>query len=695
MPMALTDAVCNRLSSLGLRQDHVHLILDDVNLWLTESGPEWTIERLKSLKLEAIHRLAGSDYRAPWVARSNDGLPKGVWRHLVQPGRKPREVQRRLSALMVYSSLVRSGEPSKAQWEKFRNSVELPPPQVRDVKLRVPVVKIHDQELEHRIKDLVEDPLKYVPLSDSRRVPILGSLESGAVIPPSKPFSVPESDIESWFSVHSFGQSAMSSIRADCRLASDFVENLHRSANGRPTQPFRRGEEIRGVLDVFPPSVVGRISFIQEPGYKLRAVANPDRMIQMWLTPFQRSLLSTLSRIDQDCTMDQQKGVEVVRSWLRDGSRVHSVDLSDATNNFPLSVQVDVLGRMGGGLTSMYLRHFQYTAGLPWEVKDPSTGSWRHMTWTKGQPLGLAPSFMAFALAHHAVARAAAFGDYVLLGDDIVIRGDEALQRYRNALSGLGVPVSEHKTLSSDRAAEFAGKVITADAVYTQGKYKTPGDNSFLDYVRNLGPRGIEHLPPRQKRVASFLACLPEEYGGLGMNPMGIPYADRIQAGEAVRASSTPGEIRELASRRRVASALGIRSATKRLRMADVAAASEQEALAAPLKAIKARVHRVLRITVTRDPEVAGLPDYVLGVPSDPRGLSRLLSEEQRIRALNASAYAAAIPESVRSAAARLRSPSTRAPVGLTPKALRAHRLSERSPYRPPDSPDPRRGPER
>lgn len=691
MPMALTDAVCNRLSSLGLRQDHVHSILDDVNRWLAESGPEWTIERLKTLKLEAIHRLAGSDYRAPWVARSNDGLPSGVWRHLVQPGRKPKDIQRRLSALMVYSSLVRSGEPTKQQWEKFRSSVENPPPQVWDVKLRVPKVKISDRDLEHRIKDLIEDPLKYVPLSESRRVPVLGSLESGAVIPPSKPFSVPESDIESWFSVHSFGQSPMTSIRADCRLASDFVENLHRSAHGQPTQAFRRGEEVRGVLDVFSPSLVGRISFIQEPGYKLRAIANPDRLIQMWLTPFQRSLLSTLGKIEADCTMDQQKGVDVVQSWLRDGSRVHSVDLSDATNNFPLSTQIDTLSQMGEGLTDMYLRHFQYTAGLPWEVKDPNTGSWRHMQWTKGQPLGLAPSFMAFALAHHSVANEAAHGDYVLLGDDIVIRGDEPLSKYRRALSGLGVPVSEHKTLSSDRAAEFAGKVITADAVFAQGKYKTPGDNSFLDYVKNLGPKGIEHLPPRQRRVASFLACLPEEYGGLGMNPMGLPYSDRIQAGEAVRASSTPGDIRELASRRRVASAIGIRSATKRLRMADVVASSDQEEHATPLYTVKVRVNRMLRISTSRDPELAGLPDYVLGVPSDPRGLTRLLSEEQRIRALNSSAFAGDIPENVRLAAASLRSTSKWLP-GVKPKGPRRPSQAPAA-YRPPDTPGPRRGP--
>ena len=60
------------------------------------------------------------------------------------------------------------------------------------------------------------------------------------------------------------------------------------------------------------------------------------------------------------------------------------------------------------------------------------------------------------------------FSNYAILGDDIVIADSAVANAYRSCMEGLGVDISPHKTLVSDRGVcEFAKRLVGPTAEYT------------------------------------------------------------------------------------------------------------------------------------------------------------------------------------------------------------------------------------
>jgi len=277
---------------------------------------------------------------------------------------------------------------------------------------------------------------------------------------------------------------------------------------------------------------IGVIGSSQEPGLKFRAFAAPSRVLQAALEPMKESLLSVLRLLPWDKTHDQAAGVTDVQNWLRQGMTVHSVDLSDATNNFPLRIQEWLLKEVGlfpATTIKLFSDVCKSSYKLMWDHS-------RTVKWNKGQPLGAGPSFMSFALAHASVALYAeslsglepSGETFRILGDDIVIANDEVHKQYRLVLQQLGCPVSESKCLSSAVAAEFAGKLVTQFGVYHGFKYREISDQSFMDVIRTLGRQALskEILSPDQYEYAKLLESIPEPVG-LGFNPKGIPLEQR------------------------------------------------------------------------------------------------------------------------------------------------------------------------
>jgi hypothetical protein len=80
-----------------------------------------------------------------------------------------------------------------------------------------------------------------------------------------------------------------------------------------------------------------------------------------------------------------------------------------------------------------------------------------------GQPMGAYSSWAAFTITHHLVVAYAAhkaglsnFSDYILLGDDIVIKNNKVAQQYIAIMTRLGVDISKPKTHISKDTYEFA-----------------------------------------------------------------------------------------------------------------------------------------------------------------------------------------------------------------------------------------------
>jgi hypothetical protein len=280
---------------------------------------------------------------------------------------------------------------------------------------------------------------------------------------------------------------------------------------------------------------VGRIGLIQEAGYKLRAVANPGRVFQRVLEPFGKVLFSMIKSLPWDCTFDQEKADIAILDRLRTGNKVHSVDLTGATDYFPLDLQKIVLSHV--------FKKFPHYVTLFIEI---SRGEWsapkgfpreflsQHSTlaWTKGQPLGLFPSFASFAMTHGILLLGLLGreydGEFFILGDDVVILDDDLYEKYRSALVTLDCPVSESKTLSSSTLAEFRSALYTENTVIPQHKWRRLSDDSFLDIVKN-NPYLSPMLLPRQRKVLECISGLPVELGGLGWNPSGLSLKDRLE----------------------------------------------------------------------------------------------------------------------------------------------------------------------
>jgi hypothetical protein len=246
-----------------------------------------------------------------------------------------------------------------------------------------------------------------------------------------------------------------------------------------------------------------------------------------------------LIQIPEDFTHDQDMGVVTVQEYLSSNESWASVDLSDATNLFPSDVTFELLESILDFSWKPQIDAFKLLARSDWYdslskkvVKSP---------WQRGQPLGLGPSFPAFALSHHMVARTAIYvvdkdksvfnlehdtKAYAIVGDDIVISSRYA-SVYKKLLGILGCKISLDKSIESEKVAEFCSRVITKTDVFVQNKWTKPSDRNFMDLAKNLGYNARLLFPKRQRQVVDLLAELPTPWG-LGLNPKGLSLMDRV-----------------------------------------------------------------------------------------------------------------------------------------------------------------------
>jgi hypothetical protein len=199
---------------------------------------------------------------------------------------------------------------------------------------------------------------------------------------------------------------------------------------------------------------------------KSRIFAILDYWSQTALTPLHDMLYRHLDSIPEDCTTDQTSGVEKMLAY-RNNKWFYSYDLTSATDRFPVKVQERILGRMFN--TSYAKAWTQLLTNEPFWFKDIG----RSVKWSVGQPLGAKSSWAMFTLSHHLVVRIAAMrqnvsAEYVILGDDIVIKGYRLAQEYRRLMKLMGVEISEPKSHASPHSFEFA-KIWTRKGLNVSG----------------------------------------------------------------------------------------------------------------------------------------------------------------------------------------------------------------------------------
>jgi hypothetical protein len=431
---------------------------------------------------------------------------------------------------MVYTGLVFQHPSLKVtdrQWKKAISAIRREPltPEALVESLRV----VHQTPffVPVQVRESTGSPLIDYQVSPSRRSPkgfdtvpeVEGVIDSLHVLVQRTTWTVRNWDILSGVVRGLEGQ-----------IVNDLEINLEdeRKAGGPPTEEDQR-------------PLMGTISLIQEPGYKLRFAANPYRVYQQALYPLGSALFDALKRVPNDFTFDQEAGVRYAQELLTLGLPAVSMDLSNATDNAPLDAQLELLSRLGVG--TRWLQFLRDCCRGDWYTRLSRGGEPIRVSWTVGSPLGLYPTFAAFAMWHHAVVQYAfwllgrpkvktlTLGEaypYGIVGDDVFIMDPDVASLVRKLFESWGVPIAAEKTLVSKDVAEFVGRIITSKEVIQGLKWKgRVSDDSFVDFVRNIGPGALALLRPRQLDIIRFIADLPEPYG-LGWNPMGIPLEERL-----------------------------------------------------------------------------------------------------------------------------------------------------------------------
>jgi hypothetical protein len=481
------EKINRHLTLLGYAGSNLH---KTILKWDNANGSDWTVDRLKTLKVQFLHLVAKQPFDKDWIAYKGD-FPRGPFGTLFKYGlKKPRRCLAVLNSYMSYTS------PSlKKQHDVIQNITN---PMTREVQRFVDdqfmVISLNNSTMHYGRK-----LFKHLTV-DNIRPSVSTALNT------AKPF------------VGNDGNQWLESLRYTSRRI-------------LPTEGISCHFYDKNTLDV--ERYGGELVVLPEKGNKARVIALPHAELQVFLKPLHDTLAQILEYIPEDCTRNQISGAKYAQQCLKEGKMVHSVDLSAATDRFPLRLQMGLLRKFlpdPGQIN--WASFFERSAQLKWK-----TTVFGDVIYGAGQPMGLYGSFSMFALTHHAILHTLSkqigimVNDqgtlpYRILGDDIIISDDLLAEAYKAYIKKIGVEISKSKTISSSSAAEFAGFLITRKSCIKAAKPIGKGmtvDN-MINYIQTLGSNPFRG---ELRDLGDLLMNLPAPYGA-GINPHGLSKQTRL-----------------------------------------------------------------------------------------------------------------------------------------------------------------------
>jgi len=468
-------------------------------------GPVWCSDRIKLIRLELTRRLAGQDkLERPDFARCRDGMPKVLTPYLRNKLRsKDLGAYQAVFTVLTSTRSILGGKPvDTLPLEKESSYKSLPDLALIDgfmSKWNIKPIDFAWEQFHMSVKAGPNGPALNTSLHDFL-----------ALTPRQKQL------------VSELGgpQLAMVVRHLDIWKGSGLIERLCPSFHKMPKTLSS-----------------AKLSVKPDREAKSRIFGILDYWTQTCLKPLHLELFKVLKRIGPDKTFAQTSLLTEFRP--DEGHSYHSVDLSSATDRFPILLQEQVLSRLIGPNKASQWRELLTD-------REFQLGN-RSIRYGAGQPMGALSSWAAFTLCHHFIVYVAArranllhWDNYRLLGDDIVIGNDEVAYQYKKLLIEIGVEYSPHKTITSKHLFEFAKRV------FYQGKEVTPfplsglkesahryylcveffnqvKDRGYLNYQLTRDPDlfaelyrlfGRPHrLAVKLARKSIFLANLPRERG--------------------------------------------------------------------------------------------------------------------------------------------------------------------------------------
>lgn len=493
------DGVMRRLSVIGIPSYTRKPFLDLLVKWESCSGVEWTISRLKILKLELIRHKAGLPLLETSYLRLNRrGQVWGTIGSLFRwADKSEKNFAKCVQAFMAYTYYILP-KLTEQQKEKFLKAIN---PEMKDDGLsndfHRSFAKTVNRTVSKRSVTRCARPLVTYQGSPDKKAPRLFGRKSvpqcEGILHDLEIFNT-TGGMNLYCQFERLYRPLLFGIGARQRYLDWMFSSF--CAKRQPIQD--------------EPLLGGDVHFLQEPGGKLRSIASPLRIHQEALRPFGQELYDLIRLLPWDCTFDQSKAIPHIQSHLWQGGEVYSVDLSQATDYFPLSIQITALRAIMRKDSWDHIDLFEKISRGTW---NSSIGT---LSWTKGQPLGLFPSFASFTLTHGLLLRhlAGSFkNQFFVVGDDVTILDKGLYDSYISMLDRMGCPYSMDKTITSNKLAEFAGKIVTSTMVIPQLKWRRMSDDNFLDVCRLLGRQSYCLLSRRQKAVFHEVAHLLDPIG--------------------------------------------------------------------------------------------------------------------------------------------------------------------------------------
>lgn len=562
--LSADNATLRRLEICGLTSAQYMPIVNLIDKWVSNSGEEETVKRLKNLKVAFLHHLAGQQPpRNQWIKYHRNGIPVGPFGVLWKISCTPKKTVGVWNALMIYTSF-KTSRVTQRQWKKFSEGVCRGGPEEDSLDnarkfMYMGLRQIRGKLTSIDLPEAIGSPLIEYPVSGTKRSPSSpwrygGSLEQGkSLIDSTRFISV---DLAFWQECpHILSGTLKGLEEIVARSLSAEIQNENFGFTKRP--------------------VIGRLAFIQERGYKLRAIANPALLHQAALKPLADYLRLVDSVMPGSYDMDQEGGRRKAQERLRSQGYAYSMDISGASDNLPLSLQIDLLEWLG--VDEEWVRYVELCSTSDWLVPEEILGhdsTWfklrgkplvdpretGKMRWTVGNPLGLRCSFFLFSIFLNAISLGVSWylreddinyhedQDYVGVGDDRVYFRKEVADLVKGLFEDMGVSISPEKSIESDRLCEFTSRVVTPSSIIPGPKWGPIDDENFFVLTRFLGPITTRALRWRQRRVVYHLEEVPEEFGGLGWNPMGKSYDQRAKPFRelAYYSSEEPSKLKSL-----------------------------------------------------------------------------------------------------------------------------------------------------
>lgn len=348
-------------------------------------------------------------------------------------------------------------------------------------------------------------------------------------------------------------------INTLCRQAGNDIAKIPskvsiRGIKSRPYEEFRWPGNDVDSYEYY----VGTIGFIQQGGAKLRTVCNVNRAINWALEPYAKALERAFYKVPQIAVLDQESGMEWAKQKLRQGAKLSSLDLSQATDLLDFRVMTRPLMKLAreNNLTSLEASLCMFNETAEGAMFVPALdGSIRFRT---GQPLGAKGSFQTLSVMNYiagmlacqrtGLTRDEAADAFRIVGDDFICetRIAEEYGRIIDAWSGKS---NAEKALESDKYGEFLSHIMTPGFTYiTKPKYR-PGKADMYINAEKATINNIKHyyrLTSEDKTNLELLASIyrPE----LRNIPSFTGVDTRLKYDESLLVAKATGMVSELRS---------------------------------------------------------------------------------------------------------------------------------------------------